>query len=55
MAGGHRLALPGGSKLLLFVPHNASFLGTRTLEGPPQPNWYQLFLDTAFLPSNKKI
>ncbi|MDQ3292435.1 MAG: hypothetical protein M3Q05_14205 [Bacteroidota bacterium] len=48
MAGGPRLALSGGSKLLLFVPHNASFVGTRILEGPQQPNWNRLFLTTCF-------
>ncbi|QMU27530.1 hypothetical protein [Adhaeribacter radiodurans] len=49
MAGGPRLALSGWSKLVLFVPHHASFLGTRTLEGPQQPNWCYLFLATVVL------
>ena len=59
MAGRPRLALPGWSKLVLFVPHNASFLGTTTLEGPPQPNWCLIHLAAAIayltLLFNKRI
>ncbi|QMU29794.1 hypothetical protein [Adhaeribacter radiodurans] len=51
MAGGSRLAVEGHLANLGSLRGAMLLCSTGTLNGPQQPNWYQLLVATVFLTS----